>query len=278
MNFGQKNIILYTDEFFGREVYMGYIKTFDEFEKIEIIIADADAKRAKQTAYALEEYNKIKIKRYVQDGKSTLEEIMSGRYDAAVICLSLIGNDGIWVLEELKKINLKSIKIIVINNFNNPKFSEIAINLGADYCISEPFDSEIIGRRIIQLCEKERENNGETVQTQKKAGSAKISEMIGKFGIRPSLKGYSYLKFAIPYILENRYVMDAITKELYPEIARKFNTQPKSVERDIRHCIDISWKTSANKYNETFGYEFKKRPTNKEFIHAIIDYITENNF
>ena len=257
---------------------MGYIKTFDEFRRTEILIADADIKRAKQIAYALEAYDTIKVKKYVSDGKSALEELLSEKYSAAVICLSLIGNDGIWVLEELNKMNIKNTKLVIINNFSSPKFSEIAISLGADYCISEPFDSEIIGRRIVQLCEKTDVAEKEISNNQAKSGNVKISEFIRKLGIRPNLKGYAYLKYAIPYILENMYVVDAITKELYPEIARIFNTQAKNVERDIRHCIDISWKASEDVYRNTFGYEFRKRPTNKEFIHALIDYIVENNF
>ena len=55
-----------------------------------------------------------------------------------------------------------------------------------------------------------------------------------------------------------------------------FNTEPKSVERNIRNCIELSWATAADKYRNIFGYEFKKRPTNKEFLHTVVDYIMEN--
>lgn len=255
---------------------MENIGGINEQEKIKIIIADTDMKRAETVSEFLQEDSNIKVEKIIQSGKSTLEEILSEKYVLAIVCLSLIENDGLWVLEELQKHDCGT-KVIAVNDFNNPKFSELAISLGADYCITKPFDRDIIKKRIIQICELDKmDGNAQDMDTREISGGIKIAEFIGKIGIKPNLKGYSYLKYAIPYIIKNKYSIDVITKELYPEIARVFKTEPKSVERNIRNCIEISWETSSEKYKDIFGYEFKKRPTNKEFIHAVVDYIREN--
>lgn len=252
---------------------MNYTEVYNEQKTLKILIADSDIKRAERVSEFLETDNVIKVEKCVQSGKNALEEILTAKYSLAIICLSLKENDGLWVLEELQKFGSTDTKIVAVNDFSNPKFSEIAINLGADYCIIKPFDRDIIKKRILQLCEidEDKINN-----SRKKLYGIKISEFIGKLGIKPNLKGYGYLKFAIPYIIENRHGVELITKELYPEIAKVFNTEPKSVERNIRNCIEISWETAADKYRNIFGYKFNKRPTNKEFIHAVVDYITEN--
>ena len=243
---------------------------FDE-ERIKILIADSDIKRMKSIACVLEADGMIEVKKCVQSGKAALKEIISDKYNLAIICISLTENDGLWVLEELQKSNSNSTKVIAVNDFGNTKISEIVIKLGADYCITKPFDKEIIKKRILQLCEYDG-----TKPEIKKSYEVKISEFIGKLGVKPNLKGYRYLKFAIPYIIANNHGIDVITKELYPEIAKVFNTEPKSVERNIRNCIELSWATAADKYRNIFGYEFKKRPTNKEFLHTVVDYIMEN--
>ncbi len=252
---------------------MNYAEVYNEKKNVKILIADSDIKRAESVSEFLEAEKIIKVEKRVQSGKAALEEILTGKYSMAVICLSLKENDGLWVLEELHKFESNDTKIVAVNDFSNPKFSEIAISLGADYCIIRPFDRDIIKKRILQLCEIDQDK---ITDNRRKQYGIKISEFIGKLGIKPNLKGYGYLKFAIPYIIENRYGIDLITKELYPEIAKVFNTEPKSVERNIRNCIEISWETAAEKYGSIFGYEFNKRPTNKEFIHAIVNYITEN--
>ena len=82
-------------------MYMENIGGINEQEKIKIIIADTDMKRAETVSEFLQEDSNIKVEKIIQSGKSTLEEILSEKYVLAIVCLSLIENDGLWVLEEL---------------------------------------------------------------------------------------------------------------------------------------------------------------------------------
>ena len=211
------------------------------------------------------------VEKTTSDGKSTLKAIIENDFAAAVIYLGLPGNDGLWVLEELKKLNICSTKIIAVNNIKNRMFSELAVNSGADYCLVEPFDMEIVKSRILQLCSV----NNFRRQEETNAGAISLTEIISRIGIRPGLKGYCYLKYAVSSVIEDPQMISGITKRLYPEIAAEFKTQPKCVERDIRHCISVSWETAKDEYRRIFGYEFYKKPTNKELIHTLAEYIKD---
>jgi two-component system response regulator (stage 0 sporulation protein A) len=104
-----------------------------------------------------------------------------------------------------------------------------------------------------------------------------ITNTIKKLGISANLSGYHYIREAVDLIIDNFNYINAVTKELYPDIAKKFSTTPPRVERAIRHAIetgmlraDIEWA------NEVFGYniDFRKgKPTNSEFLSTIADYI-----
>lgn len=102
-----------------------------------------------------------------------------------------------------------------------------------------------------------------------------IAEIFHQLGVPAHIKGYHYLRAAIMMGYENVEVLNAITKVLYPEVAKKYQTTPSRVERAIRHSIEVAWaKGNKEKIDEIFGYtvdESKGKPTNSEFIAMIVD-------
>lgn len=105
-----------------------------------------------------------------------------------------------------------------------------------------------------------------------------ITKIIKELGIPASIKGYHYARYAIELMINDITLMDAITKKLYPKIAKEFNTTPSRAERAIRHAIETGW----NRANTDFAYNLfgftvdanKAKPTNSEFLVTIADYIS----
>lgn len=165
-----------------------------------------------------------------------------------------------------------------------------AIEFGADYYIVKPFDMEVFAKRIRQLMDpnalsfqenKNREFKVSNFSTPFSGGTknnrteAQITNIIHEIGVPAHIKGYIYLREAIGMVIENIDLLSAVTKELYPSIAKKYNTTASRVERAIRHAIEVAWgRGKVDTINALFGYTInneKGKPTNSEFIAMIAD-------
>ncbi len=107
-----------------------------------------------------------------------------------------------------------------------------------------------------------------------------VTDMILEVGVPANIRGYQYLREAILLAIADGELLHGITKSLYPAIASKFGTTPGSVERAIRHAIEVAWSRGRmDTIEELFGYTVsngKGRPTNAEFIAMIADRIRIN--
>jgi len=101
--------------------------------------------------------------------------------------------------------------------------------------------------------------------------------MIHEIGVPAHIKGYQYLRDAIIMCIQDMDMLNSITKALYPEIAKHYQTTPSRVERAIRHAIEVAWsRGKMDTIDELFGYTVnngKGKPTNSEFIALISDKI-----
>lgn len=123
--------------------------------------------------------------------------------------------------------------------------------------------------------------NPEPAQPEEPSSDLSIKQRVTRcllsIGIPSNVRGYAYIREATMIAVHNPRVIEAITKELYPAVAKKFQTTPARVERAIRHAIEVAWIRGDTEYHETlFGYSvdrFKGHPTNSHFIAALADYI-----
>lgn len=104
-----------------------------------------------------------------------------------------------------------------------------------------------------------------------------VTEIIHEIGIPAHIKGYRYVREAIILAVNNAKMIDAITKELYPQVAKAFNTTPSRVERAIRHGVEVAWDRGdidvLDKYFGNTVSPYKGKPTNSEFIALIVEHI-----
>jgi len=151
----------------------------------------------------------------------------------------------------------------------------------------KPFDFQVFIKRIRQMINEgiiseEKKNKDAFINTasiqmmdESKSLEAEITNIIHEIGVPAHIKGYLYLREAISMVVENIEMLSAVTKELYPSIAKKFNTTPSRVERAIRHAIEVAWnRGKIDTINNLFGYTIhndKGKPTNSEFIAMVAD-------
>jgi len=110
----------------------------------------------------------------------------------------------------------------------------------------------------------------------------RISDIFITVGIPAHIKGYQFLREAIKLTIQQPEIINSITKHLYPDIAKEFNTSPSKVERAIRHAIEVGWsRGKIENINSIFGvkvYSHNDRPTNGEFIALIADKLLVDGF
>lgn len=175
------------------------------------------------------------------------------------------------------------------------KITQQAIKLGADYYTVKPFDMEVFTKRIREMFNSVSESEStsrfshsssmiSSNEPRQKAPidlETEITNIIHEIGVPAHIKGYMYLREAITMVVNDMELLSAVTKELYPSIAKKYNTTASRVERAIRHAIEVAWgRGQIEAINKLFGYTVhndKGKPTNSEFIAIIADKLRLKN-
>jgi len=216
------------------------------------------------------------------DGYKGLELIKSIRPDVVLLDMVMPQMDGLGVLERLSQSSLENLpSIICLSAVGQEELIRKAIELGAKYYIVKPFDFELILNRIRELSGSPQINHKVItpvpVNTHKNL-EERITNVFLTIGIPAHIKGYHFLREAIKMVVEDNDIINRITKELYPSIAKKFNTTPSKVERAIRHSIDVAWsRGKVENINQLFGYvvyDKNDKPTNGEFIALVADKLS----
>jgi two-component system response regulator (stage 0 sporulation protein A) len=258
-------------------------------KNIRVLIADDNKDFCDILSEYLGKQEDLEIVGVAKDGLEAIDLVSEELPDVLVLDIIMPHLDGLGVLERLVSMNLKKYpKIIVLSAVGQDKITQRAIGLGADYYVVKPFDFEIFIKRIRQLTgnvkfipEKKNEfrdlliNPAATSGNPTQSLEAEITNIIHEIGVPAHIKGYLYLREAISMVVENIEMLSAVTKELYPSIAKKFNTTPSRVERAIRHAIEVAWsRGKVDTINNLFGYTVhndKGKPTNSEFIAMVAD-------
>lgn len=206
------------------------------------------------------------------DGIKLIEE-KKDEYDLILLDLIMPKKDGMSVLKEMNEKKIEK-EVIVLTSYNDPKvIREVSESL-ASYFILKPFDLADLEQKIVNLMK--------TPETKKEALDLKygnlqiaITKILHELGIPSHIKGYQYIREGIGIVYNRPETVGGITKELYPELAEKFDTTVSRVERAIRHAIEVSWnRGSWDLMEEIFGHSVdidRAKPTNSEFIVTIAD-------
>ena len=236
--------------------------------KIKILIGDDSAQYGVFCASSLRSMGFFVITRQ-KDGMVIYDAIKNEQPDIVITDAVMPSLDAI---ELIKKIGASS--------YENAFIESQVMAAGASYFMLKPFDIKMLGDRIKAMLDIDTDI-GAGSQAVHKKGSPNleiiVTDIIHQIGVPAHIKGYHYLREAIISCVNDREMLESVTKLLYPSVAKKFSTTPSRVERAIRHAIEIAWdRGDVDTLNSFFGYTInvgKGKPTNSEFIALITDKI-----
>ena len=254
--------------------------------KIRILLADPNADFCKMMTDLLDRERDMEVIGVTGDGLEALELIQRQEPDVILLDLVLSRLDGLSLLRRLRREGSAG-HVIVLSGFVNSKVVMDCASLGADYFIPKPCDSAVVLSHIRQSVGRGGEEPGYegidcgTIFNRAVSGpdlESMVTDVIHEIGVPAHIKGYQYLREAIILTINDMEMINAVTKVLYPEVAKKFDTTPSRVERAIRHAIEVAWdRGDIEVLQKYFGYtvsNIKGKPTNSEFIAMIADNLT----
>lgn len=260
--------------------------------KLNVAIADDNERMLGLLGDIIRSDEDLEVVGTAKDGEEACKMIKDKEPDVVLLDIVMPKLDGLGVLDKIK--HDTSIKkypsFIMISAIGNEKITENAFIYGADYYIMKPFDNDMVISRIKQVkqhteipksSEKRKISAYEKYEKKEEKAvrnlEADVTDIIHEIGVPAHIKGYQYLREAIMMSVEDVEKLNAITKILYPMIAKRYQTTPSRVERAIRHAIEVAWsRGKMDTIDKLFGYTInngKGKPTNSEFIALIADKI-----
>ena len=242
-------------------------------EKRKVVVADAGEDFRRLLVETLDAENDLKVVGDTGDGGMAVELCRQKGCDVLVMDMILSTLDGVEVLTQVSELVPKP-KVLVISSFASGSVAELAAAKGADYFMMKPCKTASVAQRVTQMVSS---FSPVSEEPQRSGGSLEgtITAIIHEIGVPAHIKGYQYLREAIMIAVADMDVINAVTKVLYPEVAKRFGTTASRVERAIRHAIEVAWdRGDLETLQKYFGYTVsnaKGKPTNSEFIAMIAD-------
>ena len=254
-------------------------------EHLNVAIADDNQKILDVLENIISMDKELNLVGKAKNGEEMCQIIKDRQPDVVLLDLIMPKMDGLTVMEQVNQDNSvnKRPYFIVITAVGQERITEDAFNKGANYYVMKPFNNEVLLDRIKSVRKMFR-NYEKKTEDGRLEGTARgedlenrVTNMLHEIGIPAHIKGYHYLRDAIIMAVKDMDVLNAITKILYPTVAKKYQTTSSRVERAIRHAIEVAWsRGKLDTLDELFGYTVstgKGKPTNSEFIALIADTI-----
>jgi len=253
-------------------------------KKVKIIVAEDNRNLCQILQDYISKDDSFELAGVAYNGLEAWDLIQKHDPDLVIMDLVMPNLDGLEVLERINaRTSVRKPKVILLTAFGHETLTHQAMVMGVDYFILKPFDLEILGKRIRTLTQDLEVTNPPMLQTCSSVASVgrgvninvEVTTMMHQLGIPAHVKGYQYIRDAILMVIEDVSLLGAVTKELYPAIAKKYNTAPSRVERGIRHAIELAWERGhMETLKRIFGYSMnieRQKPTNSEFIALLAD-------
>lgn len=250
-------------------------------EKLKVLVVDDDEKYANALSEHIKIQEELASVGIAADGEEAYSMILETAPDAVVLDIILPKLDGIGVLRRLDKLEEdKRPSVLVSSASSLGSLYDMATRYGAQYYMIKPQSFDSICDAIRDMCGIRKDHTVQVASGLKDEScdlETIVTEFIHELGVPAHIKGYHYLRTAIMMVVKDMDLLNYITKELYPEIAKAYKTTSSRVERAIRHSIEVAWtRGKPQTMNEVFGYTIntgKGKPTNSEFIAMIADRI-----
>ena len=253
-----------------------FIMTGEEVmdNRTTVFIADGTEEFCGALSNALSRAEGFQVIGTACDGEQAIRLIQEKRPDVLVLDMMMSKKDGIGILKSISGMDKKPITLAT-SGFITDYVAATAAGLGVRYLMLKPCDISAIVERLEEFRGGENQRIIPIRRPDKNSIETMVTGIIHEIGVPAHIKGYQYLREAIIIAVDDMDVINAITKVLYPQVAKTFQTTPSRVERAIRHAIEVAWdRGDLDTLQRFFGYTVsntKGKPTNSEFIALIAD-------
>lgn len=242
---------------------------------IKLIITEDASEFSQESNAVMQKFN-ISAAFCGKDGEELCDRIKHEQPDVVVMDTFMTRLDALGVMRSIKRQNIKAPLFIVFSSFHSPVLEREIMNSGASYFILKPYDLSELCENIVNMVRKGTDNILNNPMMFDSFGiEVKVTEILHEIGVPAHIKGYHYLRDSIIMSVEKPEIINAVTKQLYPSVAKKYDTTSSRVERAIRHAIEVAWdRGDVDVLNSYFGYTIhndRGKPTNSEFIAMISD-------
>lgn len=255
-------------------------------EQVNVAIADDNERILDLLEEIINMDKELHVVGKAKNGEEMCQIIRNKQPDVVLLDLIMPKMDGLTVMEKINRDKnvQKRPDFIVVTAVGQERITEDAFNRGANYYIMKPFNNEMLLNRIktvrrqVRSCEKRNDELSSQVPYIREGDlENRVTNLLHEIGIPAHIKGYHYLRDSIIMAVQDMDVLNAITKVLYPTVAKRYQTTSSRVERAIRHAIEVAWnRGKLDTLDELFGYTVstgKGKPTNSEFVALIADTI-----
>ena len=235
-----------------------------------VILADASEEYRAVLSRAIEGTGEFQVVGSTGSGVEALRLVQQKHPQLLLLDLVLPELDGFGLLRQMNQLSGEQPRCIVVSSFCNRRTVAQAMEMGVYFFLPKPVNEESLLELMRQASTPEQEEAPFAP-----ALEGMVTAIIHEIGVPAHIKGYQYLREAIMIAVNDMDVINAVTKVLYPEVAKRFCTTPSRVERAIRHAIEVAWdRGDIETLQKYFGYTVnsaKGKPTNSEFIAMIAD-------
>ena len=239
-----------------------------------VIIADNSEEFCAGLSAALQRTEGFQVTGTANDGEQAIRMVTERKPGILVLDLMLAKRDGIAVLKAISALQPRPM-VLATSGFITEYVASAAANLGVQYLMLKPCDMTALVERLEEIRGGDNLRPAAPRHSGQTSIESMVTSIIHEIGVPAHIKGYQYLREAIIIAVEDMDVINAITKVLYPQVAKTFQTTPSRVERAIRHAIEVAWdRGDLDTLQRFFGYTVsntKGKPTNSEFIALIAD-------
>ncbi len=245
--------------------------------KIKVLIADDNKEFCAQCSALLRTYDYETVVA-PKDGFRVVELVEENQPNIVLLDVFMPRLDAIGVMKTIRESQISVQPLfMMMSTFDNPVLERELLNSGASYYFLKPFDTDVLVERIVQISGYKKADILDLPGAGKLQPDLEmmVTEIIHQIGVPAHIKGYHYLRESILLAVNNADIINSVTKQLYPTVAKKFGTTSSRVERAIRHAIEVAWdRGDVDILNSYFGYTIhngRGKPTNSEFIAMIAD-------
>lgn len=240
-------------------------------DKVRFLMSDTSADVTAACREALEQKG-VEVTVVEKDGLQVLQKMLVVRPQVVLLDAFMPGLDALAVKQKYVAAGETHTTFFVTGAFQSEEMVQELLDEGFAYYFVKPFDENVLASRVLKVAHGHQKR---LITASVDSDELKVTDILHQIGVPAHIKGYHYLRDSILMAVEDPEIINAVTKQLYPSVAKRYSTTSSRVERAIRHAIEVAWdRGDVEVLNSYFGYTIhnaRGKPTNSEFIAMISD-------